>query len=199
MCWNKSVSLNTFFFGLFAIAFSFGNKLISATGVFALLSFISMQLVEYFAWDNLNNKETLALISKAGLSRIIAQPVISGFYLPTSIGIPYWIAYAFFIAASFLVVYPSNNINFSMHKAVNGHLAWDWLEWPQILIFIWLSFIIFCNAYDKNYSGVILLLLTFIISYITYYKTNTWGSVWCWIVNFYSVYLITRVFIKEFC
>jgi hypothetical protein len=45
---------------------------------YLLLPFVvtSMQLLEYFAWENINNKQTIALLSLFGLSLILLQLLI---------------------------------------------------------------------------------------------------------------------------
>lgn len=57
MCWNQKVSLNTFLFSLFAASFAYFNNVLNFYTYLYFISFISMQLVEYFAWGNLNNKK----------------------------------------------------------------------------------------------------------------------------------------------
>ena len=57
MCWNETVSLNTFLFSFFAINFAYFNNVINGYEYLFYYSFISMQLLEYFAWKHLNNKK----------------------------------------------------------------------------------------------------------------------------------------------
>jgi hypothetical protein len=38
-----------------------------------------------------------------------------------------------------------------------------------------------------------------IVTIILYKDTNTWGSLWCWIVNLISFYLVLSVFYDELC
>ena len=51
MCWNASVSLNTYIFGLFACLFAYFNNKISLLELFSLQSFMLIQLTEYFVWS----------------------------------------------------------------------------------------------------------------------------------------------------
>jgi hypothetical protein len=200
MCWNQSVSLNTFIFGLFAVAFAFANNVITSLSAAGIMSFISMQLVEYFAWGNLKNKDIISFLSKIGLLLIFIQPIIIHEEpLPTNLFYPFIGFYIAFLAIVFTIFHPIQNINFTMHKASNGHLAWDWLEVPHIVAFIWFGFLGFPLLYNQNYIPLLLLLITFIACYILYIKTSTWGSMWCWIANGLSVFLIARVFAKELC
>jgi hypothetical protein len=89
------------------------------------------------------------------------------------------------------------SIDFSMNKAPNGHLAWNWLNFPTPIVFIWLSLIFGLILYQKKYIEFILYLTVVISIYYTYYKTNTWGSLWCWIANILSLKLILQVFLSS--
>jgi hypothetical protein len=193
MCWNQSVSLNTFLFGLFAVSLSLYNKVLTPLGGLGAMSFISMQLVEYFAWRNLGNKEAISLLSKVGLGLILIQPLLVHANRLQSNVVP--LVYI----GCILFFYSFYTTTFSMHKAANGHLAWDWLSTSPLFISIWLMFFILPFLYAKDYLFFFAILMTALISLYTYYKDNTWGSMWCWIANIYSIYLLTLVFRKDLC
>ena len=76
MCWNSTVSLNTFIFGVISMIIIMAINQIEYK--YLLLPFVvtSMQLLEYFAWENINNKQTIALLSLFGLSLILLQLLI---------------------------------------------------------------------------------------------------------------------------
>ena len=76
MCWNETVSLNTFIFSLFGISFAYFNNVINSYLFVHLLSFNSMQLLEYFTWKHLNNKKINRLLSMLGLFLIFIQPIL---------------------------------------------------------------------------------------------------------------------------
>jgi hypothetical protein len=193
MCWNQSVSLNTFFFGLFAVSLALYNKVITPVGSLGALSFISMQLVEYFTWRNLGNKETLSVLSKLGLGLILSQPLLvhAGRVQNFAISLVYVVC--------ILLFFSSHTNTFSMHKADNGHLSWTWLPTSPLFIGLWLMFFLLPFLYTKEYLFFFTLLLTILLSLYTYYKDNTWGSMWCWFANIYSVYLMVLIFGKELC
>jgi len=65
MCWNENVSLNTFIFGTATLVFIWYNntytqyKLLDFKNIFlyfVIFSYTSMQLVEYFLWKSIRNK-----------------------------------------------------------------------------------------------------------------------------------------------
>ena len=86
MCWNQYVSLNTFMFSIFVlllIAYNnkytqyktplFNNKFV----YFFFLSFITMQLIEFFIWRNIDNKKLNNLFSTLGALLLLIQPIAS--------------------------------------------------------------------------------------------------------------------------
>ncbi len=65
MCWNQHVSLNTFLFSSFILILIIYNnkytqykiKELNNVWIYVFFfSFISMQLIEFFIWRNINNK-----------------------------------------------------------------------------------------------------------------------------------------------
>jgi hypothetical protein len=200
MCWNESVSLNTFVFGAFAVAFALFNKIISVWEAIGIMSFFSMQLIEYFTWRHLKNKDINSLLSKLGLGLVFIQPLLVNTYLlPQNMLYIFLGLYATFIALTFTVFYPIQDIDFTMHKAANGHLAWDWLKIPTFVFIIWVCFLTWPLIYSTYYLRIILTLASAGVIYYLYKSTDTWGSMWCWIVNAISLYLIAKVFSKELC
>jgi len=195
MCWNEAVSLNTFLFSLFGISFAYFNTIITGYEYLYLISFISMQLLEYFTWKHLNNKKINRLLSQLGLFLIALQPIL--YILQPNIDktVPTLLIglYIIFLFACILY-FP---IDFSMTKAPNGHLAWNWLNFPPYIIITWVIFLSVILLYIKKYIIFIIQVSLFLAIYYTYYKTNTWGSLWCWIANSISVFYIIRTFFKS--
>jgi hypothetical protein len=192
MCWNKKVSLNTFLFSLFGISFAYFNNVVKFYEYLHLLSFISIQLLEYFAWSNLNNKKMINFLSKIGLLLIIIQPILINLAYNIDNKIKTLIISLYLVFIVFCVLYFP--IDFSMNKAKNGHLAWNWLNFPTIINFIYFSFVLGVILYQKRYFVFSAHLILVLSIYYTYYKTNTWGSLWCWIANLVALYLIFKVF-----
>jgi hypothetical protein len=86
MCWNESISLNTFLFSGFVILLiTYNNaftkyKIESLNNIYLLLfsiSVVSIQLVEFFIWRNINNVYYNHLFSIVEASIIFIQPVLS--------------------------------------------------------------------------------------------------------------------------
>lgn len=200
MCWNETVSLNTFLFSLFGINFAYFNSVINGYEYLFYYSFISMQLLEYFAWKHLNNKKINRLLSQLGLFLIIIQPILFilipdnlKFNIKASLITLYIIFFVMFL----LFYGVSTNIDFSMVKASNGHLAWNWLKNAPYGNSIWLSFLLVVLLLIKKYFLFTMYSTTFLAIYYTYYKSKTWGSLWCWIANMMAIFLIVRTFFKS--
>jgi hypothetical protein len=198
MCWNASVSLNSYILGLFASLFSYFNGVSNIYLFIFFQTFISMQLIEYFTWSNTFSNRVL---SQVALILIICQPIFSIINikkLPNII--PYLlIAYIIFIVILYTIIVPLNTIDFSMVPSKNGHLSWKWLNVNIYIIFIWYAFLSIRWIIDKEYLTLIVITTLLIITLIFYKDTNTFGSLWCWIAAILSFHLIFEVFYKDFC
>ena len=198
MCWNASVSLNTYIFGLFASLFSYYNGFWNILSVILYQSFIIIQLIEYFIWTKtFSNK----LLSQIALFVILCQPIFNIIKIETyPKAIPYLlVAYLIFIIILYTLIIPIDTINFSTVPSKNGHLSWKWLNWNLYIIFIWYAFLSIRWIIDKEYLTLIVITTLLIITLIFYKDTNTFGSLWCWIAAILSFHLIFEVFYKVFC
>jgi len=198
MCWNASVSLNTYILGLFASLFSYYNGVSNIYLFIFFQSFISIQLIEYFTWSK---KFSNRLLSQIALLLIICQPIFSIINIKTlPNSIPYLlIAYIIFIVILYTIIVPFNTIDFSMVPSKNGHLSWKWLKLNTYIIFIWYAFLSIRWIIDKDFLTLIVITIFLIITLILYKDTNTFGSLWCWIGAILSFHLIFEVFYKDFC
>ena len=198
MCWNASVSLNTYIFGLFASSFAYYNGVIDLLGFIFYQSILLIQLIEYFIWSKtFSNK----LLSQIALFVIICQPMFNIIKIQNRPElIPYILAaYISIVAIVYTFIIPLNTVNFSSVPSKNGHLSWKWLDVNIYLILTWHIFISIRWIIDEIYSYLIIVSILLIISIILYRETNTWGSMWCWVCNILSFYLIFEVFYKDIC
>jgi len=193
MCWNERVSLNTFLFSFFAVNFAYFNNVINIYECLFFYSFISMQLLEYFTWKHLNNKNLNRLLSQLGLFLIFLQPLFF-ILIPNNVKFNVKASLITLYLVFFFLLFISIKNDFSMAKAPNGHLAWNWLKYPVYIVLLWITFLLIILLYAKKYILFAIYAIIFIAIYYTYYKTNTWGSLWCWIANGLAVLLIMRTF-----
>ena len=198
MCWNASVSLNTYIFGLFASSFAYYNGVIDLLGFIFYQSILLIQLIEYFIWSKTFSNR---LLSQIALFVIICQPMFNIIKIQNKPElIPYILAaYISIVAIVYTFIIPLNTVNFSSVPSKNGHLSWKWLDVNIYLILTWYIFISIRWIIDEIYSYLIIVSILLIISIILYRETNTWGSMWCWVCNILSFYLIFEVFYKDIC
>jgi len=196
MCWNATVSLNTFLFSFFAVNFAYFNNIINIYECLFFYSFISMQLIEYFTWKHLHNKKINRLLSQLGFFLIFLQPILS-ILIPNNVKFNVKATLITLYLIFFFLIFFSIKNDFSMTKAPNGHLAWNWLKYPPLVVLLWITFLLVILLYAKKYILFAINALIFLAIYYTYYKTNTWGSLWCWIANGLAVLLIIRTFFKS--
>jgi len=198
MCWNATVSMNTFIFVVFSIVVGLYNSALNIPEAAFFLSFGSMQLVEYFLWKFPYQN---ALFSVLGLCLIVLQPLFSILQLKTKEHLmPLLTVYlGFFIWMVYVMLNPTKyGIRFSSTVAPNGHLMWNWLPVQLstfIIIYMLLMFIpLYLLGHTLKIIGGI---TTLIISLITYGYYGTWGSVWCWLASLYSFVVIGNSFMKS--
>jgi hypothetical protein len=196
MCWNESISLNTFVFSFFVLLLIIYNNTFTKYKIKELnniwiylffMSFIFMQLIEFFIWRNINNDYYNNLFSILGTCLLIMQPIFSIMMLSNLqlrnilvilyllIAIPYSI-YKFLTKKIFSTIGKS------------GHLKWDFFDASWFIMFIWFFFFFFSFIYHKNYMGFLFGIVTLYTMYLTYKNDNTMWSMWCWVVNSIMIY-----------
>lgn len=198
MCWNASVSLNTYIFGLFSSLFSYYNGLTTFNDVIFYQSIIIIQLIEYFIWsETFSNK----LLSQIALLIILSQPIFNIITIENKPElIPYLLAtYLIFITVLYTLVIPLNTVSFSSVPSENGHLSWNWMNWNLFIVIIWYIFLASRWVIDYMYLPLISITILLIITIVLYRDTNTWGSLWCWICNITSLYFIMMIFYNNIC
>ena len=196
MCWNQYVSINTFFFSTVILLLIIYNNVYSPYKItefnnnyvyLFIFSVISMQLIEFFLWRNLKNKDINVLFSKLGATLLILQPVASLMLLSDiSLRINALIAYC--VPAFSYLIYKLYNKDFITFVSKNNHLTWDWLwlklENTNLLLFsYWLFFLLFSLFINKQYIFIFVGLSTLLISFYNSINDNSIGSVWCWAIN----------------
>ena len=208
MCWNENVSFNTFLFSSFVLLLIFYNNTYtqykikhfnSVWDYLFFISFISMQLIEFFIWRNINNTFYNNIFSTMAAILIFIQPVISLMLLPDiSLRNNLLVTYLVFFIPYFIYKFITNNMNSQISN--KGHLVWLFFDTNMLLFFGWLFFFLFSFFYTRSAPTLIFSTVLFFISYYNYYTDKTIGSMWCWVVNssmiFYAFYLL---FYLPFC
>ncbi len=202
MCWNEHVSLNTFLFSSFVLLLILYNntytqyKITDFNDVWHYIfyiSFISMQLIEFFIWRNIDNKFYNHIFSTMAAMLIFIQPIITLMLLPNiSLRNNLLSAYSVLFIPYFIYKFITNNMKSQISN--RGHLIWLFFDTNMLLFFGWLFFFLFSFFYTGSIRTIIFGIVLFSISYYNYYKDKTIGSMWCWVVNsimiYYAFYLL---------
>ena len=210
MCWNADISLNTFIFSCFILLFIFWTNTYTKykTPTFDnplvylfMFSVVSMQLVEYFLWKNLNNKEWNHFLSVVAYVIINVQLLLlfllvnSSFYRNL-----FFIGYAFFLVSCFIYRKKYNPIKFYTTVAKNGHLNWNWASYngfENIILVICLLFYFLPLFFINNLTLSLFGVFTIIPSLILYFKENTFTSMWCWLCNIFLLYFVIDILLIQ--
>ena len=205
MCWNQYVSINTFLFGVFVLTLIAINNKYSKYKIkefnngftyFFFMSFITMQFFEFLLWRNLDNPVINNLISIAGGFLLLIQPIASLTMLE-NVTLRNKLLLIYSIPAVSYFAYRARNRKFNTTVSKNGHLAWKWggPHYNVVTHSFYLFFLYYALFVNKHYFAIFLSVTLFAISYYTYNKDGSAGSMWCWISNFVMVYYLFKILI----
>jgi len=196
MCYNASVSLNTFLFGVGVAIIAYYTKIIPNFAILILLSFSSMQLLEFFTWTYYNNPRINKFLSIIGLFIIFIQVLLLNYYYPDPKTSKFLLSLMFLFILLFIII-QLPYVNFTMKKGKNKHLVWYWLDLPIIWIIIGLSFYLIPVFLTKNLLMIITVVIILCISLYFYWKYKTWGTMWCYFSNILWVYILFLIIKKK--
>ena len=199
MCWNQYVSLNTFMFSIFVlllIAYNnkytqyktplFNNKFV----YFFFISFITMQLIEFFIWRNIDNKKLNNLFSTLGALLLLIQPIASLLMLKDE-SLKYKLITLYSIVAVPFFIYQNYDHEMTTVVSKYGHLAWKWNDlfgYNLIIYLLWFTALYFSLIVNKNYEPLIYVTILLAISYYSFLQDGSEGSLWCWSINSLMIY-----------
>jgi hypothetical protein len=201
MCWNKDISLNTFLFSSFVLLLIIYNnaytqyKIKELNNIWVYLffmSFILMQLIEYFIWRNVNDPIYNNLFTILASILLFMQPIASGMLI-TNNNVRSKFLNLYLIGAIPLLIYRfmTKKINSTITplKHLNWNLAiFDNFIIDQLLLLVWFIFFLFPLFYQGELFAFLFGFLTLIVITYNYYKDGSVGSMWCWIVNSIMLY-----------
>jgi hypothetical protein len=207
MCWNKDISLNTFIFSSFVLLLIMYNnkytpyKIPDLNNVWVyvfFISFILMQLLEYFIWKNINEPLYNKLFTTLATLLLLLQPVASTMLITNKV-----------VRYNLLTLYLILSIPFAIYRFMTrkiyssvsplGHLHWNLLldkksKLDKLIMTLWFTFFLFPLFYQGYTYGFLFGFLTLLFIMYSYSKDGTVGSMWCWIINsimvFYASYLL---------
>jgi hypothetical protein len=190
MCWNAEVSLNTFLFGMISMTIVLLLNKISFITILFTSTLSLIQLMEYYAWNNINNKDAIFKLSIIGYIIIVSQILILNYgFLNNNDRLISVII--ILILSIYFFIYNYQNDKFYMEKGENKHLIWHWVDIPPPLLLVVLIFYIY-PAIQYGIITFMAIIIPLLISLYYYYKYKTWGSMWCYISNFLWIILILK-------
>ena len=207
MCWNQYVSINTFVFGIFGLLLiAFNNKYSTYKiklfnnpyAYIFVLSFIFMQLIEFFLWRNLNNITINKIMSTLGVLLLYVQPIAS-LLLLNNIQLRNKLLLIYSIPTFIFGIYNLFNANIHTILSPSGHLAWKWTFYNSKFIdfFVknfYLFFLFFSLIYNKYYQSIIIFLM-YMLFILYFNKDGSSGSIWCLSVNTIILYFLLQILI----
>ena len=205
MCYNKDISIYTYIIGLVSSYLLLTNekKTLKILGCFFIVV-IQMQLVEYYLWSNNKCNSKNRTISNIGALLNIIQPIM--LYL----AIHYYnkeitkenkkiMNITVFIYLLSILLYSLNlfPIDCSIVTKVSApYLQWGWF-YKKLPNFITIMFpltlvILMYFGLDKpyNFYSSLIIILSFIISFIIYRKQRVFGTLWCWFAVFIPIFVL---------
>ena len=184
MCWSAEVSLQTFVLGCIGLAILYALSY-SNFKIVIILSFISVQLWEYFIWKYIDRPDISRIFSFIIYVTILSQPIIAILATNYKYLIKYYI---FLMIVNFLIFASFSDPKFDFRPKVanDGHLDWNWFDNDTLGItgsLIYLAFFLGIMLITKNYSAFVFASILYIYSVYNYSKNKTTSSMWCWFAN----------------
>jgi hypothetical protein len=204
MCWNETISLNTFLFSSFVLGLIIYNNEMTMykmkemnKWVYIFLGLIIIvQLIEFFIWKNIKNKNYNGFFTTILFTVFFLQPISTNMLIQDKT-IQTNILTLYLIIFIPLAIYFLTTSKIYSSVSILGQLKYNLpLSTQQkiILFLLWICFFLFPLFYEKYTSGFLFGLLTLTMMFIQYYNTETVPSMWCWISNtimiYYSIVLL---------
>lgn len=204
MCYNETISLNTFVFSMAVMAFIYYNNQYTQYKVKAFqnkymylffISVVSIQLVEYFLWKSIKtgNVRMNEIASTIGWLFIRVLHPVSFLFLLDNTFLRNLLVVSYLIGVFIFTWFSSSPIEF-FTIVKDGHLFWHWLYREKIEYKLYgiIYFLFLIPAFMKLPWLTGIAMIYFI--YLYFHRNNNWTSMWCWSINltfiFYLVWIL---------
>jgi len=175
------VSLSTFFIGMLSLGC--GKYLgVSLPILFFCFTIVCMQFIEYIVWTYYDNEDINRQASIAASTLLWLQPVASILLIPSlNIKLILLVSYC---VLSMIGQAITQKTDYSMKRASNGHLSWNFLEKDSFInLAVYMLFLFIPIFMTGSFELLTIAVGMLDVSFYSYWRSNTWGSMWCWLVN----------------
>jgi hypothetical protein len=195
MCYNKEVSIITYFFGIINSykLFELGYK---PEGIFYAWV-IQMQLIEYFLWKNQpciehNTIEINKKITTTGMFVNHLEPIILWlgilYYYPKNLSKNINIFMIIFVIASIIYTFNIKNECTTVSEQSKPHLHWKWNNgnYSNVYYIYFLLTLVILSLYGlpRGYINASIVTISFGLSYYIYGDRKSIGAMWCFVASF---------------
>ena len=198
MCIDQQTSLNSFLLSIFASIFLiFRNNTFDIGNAVFIISFTTIQLLEYFIWKNINIPENNEYYTRLIPLVLFIQPIVQTYfaYKFTLNNTLYNLLIVYIIMFVYIFV-TINNFNYQSTIGPNKHLIWykiDKITKEQstvikrhVLGYIYLIGMGIGLWYTGNYLLLSYGILSFMYIFINY-PEDEFSSMWCFVAIVYSL------------
>ena len=205
MCWNAEVSLQSFIIGCGAILFAF-LKGRSHSAILFYASIVGMQLLEYIIWtyglDSTTESRQINYYTSLAAAGLLAFQPVASIMNSTSPLLPWYLGFvSVYLFLRYLFDKTPLVEQYRMEPEVvpqgeKAHLVWKWLSnnWiTAVGLIIYFVFLLTPLLLKGNLDLLIVVGSTLAFSLYSYGQGGTWGSMWCWMVNWIVVLLSVSV------
>jgi hypothetical protein len=209
MCYNKESSITSYIVSSILSLFLFfnGDKYDKTIAIFCL-TFVQMQLVEYFMWIDQDCGKINHYATILGQIVLILQPlsiVICGLIYNT-FSLPKLYLYILLIISlipliAVIIMNIKNNKQLCSKEQGSGHLEWNFVNvntaiWKIYHSIQYFSIMLFSWLFFKNQKKGILM-FTLMLTSLLYsgFKFKEWESMWCFVATITPlVFLLLQYF-----
>ena len=200
MCIDQRTSLNSFIFSVcISIFLIFRNKQFDVGNAAFIISFTTIQLLEYYIWKSIdnNNKSDNEYYTRLVPLVLFIQPIVQTYFSwkITNNNLLYNLLIVYILIFLFTLV-TINNFEYQSQVGTHKHLIWYKTDKNtkektiviQRFIFGYIYLLGLCIGlyFTKQYT----LLLYGVISFIyiwTHYPEDEFSSMWCFVAIYYSI------------
>jgi len=191
MCFNAEVSIITYIIGMIGSILLFKKNYKPEAIFYGWV--IQMQFIEFLLWKNQPCPSDKNIkISETGMIINHLEPIILWlailFFSRRKLPIFINVLMLIFIVSTFLY---SKNIKIqctTVSAESKPHLHWKWnsanFSIPYYLLFLICLILLSYYGFNKGYINALIVLISFIISFMIYGNKNVVGAMWCFFAAF---------------